>query len=159
MLVCGSCKGESHISCVASPGLARLLNPFICSTCITFSDRPGGIGGGLASSSRDRSASLASSLGSFESPVFDSDPMTPSTSVASRSYRSSNSASPSTPLSGRFVQTPLPPLSPTYTGGTVGSIVNPDQKVFEDRAQFTMWAKSMFIMSPNKNAPMELKNT
>lgn len=155
MLVCGSCKSESHVSCVSSPGLARLLNPFICSTCVGYSDRPGGVGGGL--SARDRSSSLDSSLGSFASSI-DSEASPLSASMSG--YPSSIQESPvraGLDLSTAAHGLPSISLSPLPRPG--GSIVNPYQKVFETRDQFILWAKAMFMTCPNKNAPMELKNT
>ncbi|KAK9900100.1 hypothetical protein P389DRAFT_7870 [Cystobasidium minutum MCA 4210] len=171
MLVCGSCKSESHISCVSSPGLARLLNPFICASCIGYNDRPGGLGGGFSTSSsfspssqssfpRLRSgsdtttASMESNSSSSSSNAFDDFSSFTPLPLLPSSTRRSMSASTSSSLSSLE---PLSPLSPTPRPG--GGIVNPDQKVFENREQFTMWAKSMFITSPNGNAPMELKNT
>lgn len=156
MLVCGSCKSESHITCVSSPGLARLLNPFICSSCVGYTDRPGGVGGGL-SEARDRSSSLGSSLGSIHS-SFDSDGNLASPiSAGTTSYSSSITESPIRAGMGAQNDSHGFPASPLPRAG--GSIVNPDQKVFECRDQFILWAKAMFVTSPNNKAPMELKNT
>lgn len=156
MLVCGSCKSESHLSCVSSPGLARLLNPFICSSCVVFSDRPGGVGGGF-STLRDRSSSLTSSLSSHESSLASDDLASPVSASTTTSHASSVMDSPTRGGSGLPSGGLRSPASLQPRPG--GSIINPDQKIFESRDQFVLWAKAMFVLSPNKDAPMELKNT